>query len=80
MPTTELTLPDKVDTEITQLVDRGEFLNREQAIEELLSMGISAYDHSASTSDEGERDLFTQRVDDQRDPAANSGPDDEYPF
>ena len=56
MPTLELSLRDDLDTEISQLVQRGEFLNREQAIEDLLQRGIAAYD----TQDDEEMDPFAE--------------------
>lgn len=77
MPEVEVSLPDRIDSEIARLVDQGEFLNREQAIEELLSMGVSAY-APAETTDEPDQDLFTQMTDDQQDPAARSNDGDEY--
>ncbi len=72
----EVSLPDRIDSEIARLVEQGEFLNREQAVEELLSMGVSAY-APTETNEEPEQDLFTQMTDDQQDPAARSD-DDEY--
>lgn len=77
MPTAEVSLPDDVDIEIRQLVDEGEFINHDQAVEELLSLGVSAYntDESPQTTDE---DLFTQVVDDQQDPAIRNESDDEH--
>lgn len=81
MPAVEVSLPEHVESEIARLVDQGEFLNREQAVEELLSMGVSAYETSGNEGPEIEEDLFTQAVDDQQDPAALSDPDDdEYAF
>ena len=77
MPTAEVSLPDKLDSEITQLVDRGEFLNREQAVENLLSMGISVYDESGSTSDEPADEVFSQTPAEQHDPAREDGPADD---
>lgn len=56
VPTLELSLRDDLDTEITQLVQRGEFLNREQAIEDLLQRGIAAYD----TGDNEDLDPFEE--------------------
>lgn len=63
-------LPDRILSDIDRLVEQGEFLNREQAVEELLTMGVSAYettpeDDSTSVDEE----LFTQAVEDQQDPA-----------
>lgn len=77
----EVTLSDRLDSEIDRLVDQGDFLNREQAIEELLSMGVSAYD----TDDEEEtiepdEEMFTQAVNERQDPAMDDEPGDEYSF
>jgi Arc/MetJ-type ribon-helix-helix transcriptional regulator len=77
MPTAEVSLPDKLDSEITQLVEQGEFLNREQAVENLLSMGISVYDDTASTSDEPGEEVFSQTAEEQHDPAMDDGPSDD---
>lgn len=77
MPEVEVSLPDRIDSEIARLVEQGEFLNREQAIEELLSMGVSAYAPTDS-NDEPEQDLFTQMTEDQKDPAARTDDTDEF--
>ena len=79
MPEVEVSLPDRIDSEISRLVEQGEFLNREQAVEELLSMGVSAY-APTDTNDEPEQDLFTQMTDDQQDPAARTDNGDDYTF
>lgn len=42
MPIVEVTLPDELLSEFEQLVDE-EFVSEEQAAEELISMGIDAY-------------------------------------
>lgn len=74
----ELTVPARVYDEIDRLVERGEFLNREQAVEELLTMGVSVYDTDA-TDEETDEEIFTQAADDQQDPARlDDEPDDEY--
>jgi len=44
MPTAEVDLPNDLDVEIDRLVEEGEFLNRREAIEELLSTGLNVYD------------------------------------
>lgn len=80
MPVVEVTLPDRVDTEIDGLVDTDEFISREQALEELLSVGISAYGSNNSSQDELDEDLFSQTVEDQSDPAMQDGSDDDYSF
>lgn len=81
MPNVEVALPDRIDSEIDRLVEQGEFLNREQAVEELLSMGVSAYATTEET-DEPEEDLFTQMTEDQQDPAARQDDQqgDDYTF
>ena len=42
MPRIDVTLPDEVLAEFEMLVDE-EFISEEQAVEELLTMGIDAY-------------------------------------
>jgi Arc/MetJ-type ribon-helix-helix transcriptional regulator len=78
MPTAEVSLPDDVDIEIRQLVEEGEFINRDQAVEELLSLGVSAYSTDESPNQTADEDLFTQVVDDQQDPAIRNESDDEH--
>lgn len=81
MPSTEVSLPDHVDSEIDRLVEQGEFINRDQAVEELLSLGVSAYDLSGSSEEVVEEELFTQSVEDQQDPAMRDESEgDEYTF
>ncbi|WP_299332123.1 DUF7120 family protein [Haloplanus sp.] len=78
MPTAEVSLPDDIDIEISQLVEEGEFINRDQAVEELLSLGVSAYTTEESTTGPADEDLFTQVVEDQQDPAIRNEGDDEH--
>ena len=81
MPTIEVSLPDKVETEIRQLVERGEFLNHEQAVEDLLARGIKAHSVTASEEDDPYDDSFSQVVDEQQDPAMqDEGSEDGYSF
>jgi len=75
MPNIEVSLPDRVDTEIDRLVDQGEFLNREQAIEELLSMGMSAYETTGTSTEDDE--WVMQNVEDQTDPAMQDDIDED---
>lgn len=76
MPQVEVTLPDQTETEIDRLVSQGEFLNREQAIEELLAMGMSAYQPVEDETTE-EEEYFTGSQRDQQDPAELGDPGDE---
>lgn len=39
----EINLPPDVEMKVAQLVDQGEFETQEQAVEELLSIGVRAY-------------------------------------
>ncbi|MFB6217722.1 MAG: cell surface protein [Halobacteriaceae archaeon] len=59
MPKVEVTVPDHIEMQIAQLVERDEFVSREEAVEELLASGLKAYktsgpiDDDASIEDEG---------------------------
>lgn len=68
MPESEVTLPDQVTSDIDRFVESGEFLNWDQAVEELLTLGLSAYqsEDEELTTDES---VFTGAVEDQQDPA-----------
>lgn len=52
MAKVEITVPEHLDMQVAQLVEQGEFLNREEAIEELLSTGLKAYKTSGPISDD----------------------------
>jgi Arc/MetJ-type ribon-helix-helix transcriptional regulator len=52
MPKVEITVPEHLEMQIAQMVDQGEFVNREEAIEELLSAGIKAYKTSGGQMDD----------------------------
>ncbi len=81
MSKVELSLPDRIDNDIRRLVEQGEFVNRDQAVEELLSMGMSAYNTTSTDESQGpEENLFSQAVEDQQDPAARSDTGDDYSF
>jgi Arc/MetJ-type ribon-helix-helix transcriptional regulator len=43
MPKVEITVPEHLEMQIAQMVEQGEFVNREEAIEELLSTGLKAF-------------------------------------
>lgn len=81
MPKIEVSLSKKTDTEIDRLVEEGEFLSREQAIEGLLSKGIAVFDTVIESSSKMDEDVFTRAMDDQRDPAMESDQqNDEHSF
>jgi Arc/MetJ-type ribon-helix-helix transcriptional regulator len=52
MPQVEITIPEHLEMQITQLIEKGEFVNREEAIEDLLSAGIRAYKTSGPMDEE----------------------------
>ncbi len=52
MPKVEITIPEHLEMQIAQMVERGEFVNREEAIEDLLSTGIKAYKTSGPMEEE----------------------------
>ena len=53
MPKVEITIPEHLEMQIAQMVERGEFVNREEAIEDLISTGIKAYKTSGPMDDGG---------------------------
>jgi Arc/MetJ-type ribon-helix-helix transcriptional regulator len=71
MPKAEINIPEHLEMQIAQLVEKGEFLNREEAIEDLLSTGIKAYKTSGPVDDEEEAGLEDDGM---------MGHDDEYVF
>ena len=52
MPKVEINIPEHLEMQVTQLVEKGEFLNREEAVEGLLSTGLKAYKTSGPLEDE----------------------------
>ena len=52
MPRVKITVPEHLEMQIAQMVEEGEFLNREEAVEELLSTGIKAYKTSGPRDDD----------------------------
>lgn len=74
----EIELPDRINSEITRLVEQGEFVNQDQAIEELLSLGASTYNTSESSDEEPYEEWEMQTAEDQQDPSLqNDSTDDE---
>lgn len=67
MPKVQVQLPDRLADELERLANSEEFLNREQAVEELLSMGLSAYDTGEETTEEPGEDVFS--FEEETDPA-----------
>lgn len=67
MPEIEVTLPEEVYTEFERIAEE-EFVNREEAVEELLSAGVNAYtqDYSGTSAEE---DFAEEYADDMWDTA-----------
>ena len=70
MPNVEVTVPDRIEMQIAQLVEQGEFVTREDAIEELLASGLKAYQTSGPIEDD------TSSIEDE----GMMGHEDEYVF
>lgn len=71
MPKVEVNIPDHIDMGISQLVEQGEFVSREEAVEELLATGLRAYKTSGPMDEEEE----TLGLEDEM-----MGHEDEYVF
>ena len=71
MPKVEITIPEHLERQVAQMVERGEFVNREEAIEDLLSTGIKAYKTSGPMDEEEPGGLEDDGM---------MGHDDEYVF
>lgn len=54
MTVLEVQIPDDVELKITRLVDEGEFDSFDQAVREVLSAGITAYQVNPSHQEEEE--------------------------
>jgi len=71
MPKVEITIPEHLEMQIAQMVEQGEFVNREEAIEELISTGLKAYKASGPMEDDQEPGLEDDGM---------MGHEDEYVF
>jgi len=71
MPTVEINVPEHLEMQIAQMVEQGEFVTREEAIEELISTGMKAYKTSGPQEGEAEPGFEDDGM---------MGHDDEYVF
>ena len=76
MPIVEVTLPDELLSEFEQLVDE-EFVTEEQAVEELLTMGIDAYNVDVIDDSEPGDDFMDGAENNLFDTASDPGDVDE---
>ena len=72
MPQVEVNIPDQIEMQIAQLVEQGEFVSQEEAVEQLLSAGIRAYKTSGPAEEEEGAGLESE--------GGMMGHDDEYVF
>jgi Arc/MetJ-type ribon-helix-helix transcriptional regulator len=72
MPKVEITIPEHLEMQIAQMVEQGEFVNREEAIEDLLSTGLKAYKTSGPMDDDDHEPGFEDE--------GMMGHEDEYVF
>jgi Arc/MetJ-type ribon-helix-helix transcriptional regulator len=81
MPTVEVSLPEDVYSQLERMTGE-EFVTREEAVEELLSMGLDAYTRNTG-DDVAETDVADEFADDMWDTAEDPGmreEDDDYSF
>ena len=69
MPKVNINVPEHLEMKIAKLVNEGEFVDREEAIEELLSTGLRAFKTSGPMDE-----------DDRLEDDGMMGHDDEYVF
>jgi Arc/MetJ-type ribon-helix-helix transcriptional regulator len=74
MPKVEVEIPDHIEVDIDRMVQEGEFLTREDAVEELLTAGISAYTASLGSGDDDEFGIG----DEVRNPGSDARVDDRF--
>ncbi|MFD1512392.1 ribbon-helix-helix domain-containing protein [Halomarina rubra] len=71
MPKVEINIPEHLEMQMTQMIEQGEFVNREEAVEDLLAAGLRAY-RTGSAMDDDEPGAFEDD--------GMMGHDDEYVF
>lgn len=70
----EASISTRLDTDIDQLVEQGEFLNRQEAVSELLSVGLQTYQIDSADEEEGELEFADEMMNPGDRPM---GPEDE---
>ena len=81
MAKTEMELSDRVENDIERMVNQGEFVNWDEAVEKLLQQGVAAYGPAEEATEAPGEDLFNQSTADQQDPALQDDPqEDDYGF
>ncbi|MFB6299235.1 MAG: cell surface protein [Halobacteriales archaeon] len=67
----EINVPEHLDMQIAQMIEQGDFVNREEAVEELLATGLKAYKTSGPSDEDTEPGFEEDNM---------MGHDDEYVF
>ncbi|MFC4447744.1 MULTISPECIES: DUF7120 family protein [Halorussus] len=62
MPQLEIALSDDVDMQIDQLVSQEEFVDRQEALEEILSLGIKEYQTTMETDTRDEMEFADEMM------------------
>lgn len=75
----EVSLPDQTESEIRRLIEQGEFINWDQAVEKILARGIQAYDVPEDEGTSFDDEMIESITSEQQDPAMQDepGPDDQ---
>jgi metal-responsive CopG/Arc/MetJ family transcriptional regulator len=66
----EIDLPERLEMQIAQLIEEEEYIDRQEAVEDLISIGIRTLRTSGRREEEEEFDEFEDTM----------GGDDEYAF
>ncbi|MCX2818325.1 MAG: metal-responsive CopG/Arc/MetJ family transcriptional regulator [Methanobacteriota archaeon] len=66
----EIDLPERLEMQIAQLIEEEEYIDRQEAVEDLISIGIRTLRTSGRRDEEEEFDEFEDTM----------GGDDEYAF
>ena len=78
MPQVEISLSDDVDMQIDQLVSQEEFVDRQEAVEEILSLGIKEHQTTMQSEPEDEMGFADEMMETSE--RSFGGEDDEYRF
>ncbi|WP_135823884.1 DUF7120 family protein [Halorussus ruber] len=62
MPQLEISLSDDMDMQIDQLVTQDEFVDRQEALEEILSLGIKEYQTTMETDTRDEMEFADEMM------------------
>ena len=62
MPQLEISLSDDMDMQIDQLVTQEEFVDRQEALEEILSLGIKEYQTTMETDTRDEMEFADEMM------------------